>query len=146
MCPRLLAASLRCMRMQMCCPGSLRRQMARATAAPAPAVGVLMGLHRAVAGHDLSPHLPLLSRIARAHLLHPSEVGPFSSLPELLDEYPAAVRCMEYSQLDWPAVLQPVRQELLDAVSDIAQVIPWPEVVGTCLNAPAWRRKVSGPD
>ncbi|KAJ1466900.1 hypothetical protein T484DRAFT_1921959, partial [Baffinella frigidus] len=64
---------------------------------------------------DLSPHLPLLARVARAHSLRPSEAGPFASLAEMLEAYPESARCMEYAQLDWAAVLAPVRDELVAA-------------------------------
>ena len=33
----------------------------------------------------------------------------------MLEEYPESARCMEYAQLDWAAVLAPVRDELVAA-------------------------------
>lgn len=67
---------------------------------------------------DLSPHLPLLCRIAQQHDGNPSERHPHPLLGELLHAYPGADRVREYAGVDWSAVISPVVGELDKTVSE----------------------------
>ena len=67
---------------------------------------------------DLSPHLPLLCRIAQQHDGNPSERHPYPLLGELLHAYPGADRVREYVGVDWSAVLSPVVGELDKTVTE----------------------------
>ena len=80
---------------------------------------------------DLSPHLPLLSRLVfvqeqcqvfqnRLLLLHlmwhftgSCQDGTYdSTLGVILQDYSGVDRCMEYVALDWPSVIEPIKDEL----------------------------------
>jgi hypothetical protein len=67
---------------------------------------------------DLSPHLPLLCRIAQQHDGNPSERHPHPLLGELLHAYPGADRVREYVGVDWSAVIAPVVGELDKTVAE----------------------------
>eukprot|EP00961_Rhodomonas_salina_P151420 2038147-Rhodomonas_salina.1 len=71
---------------------------------------------------DLLPYLPLLSRIALAHELRPQEGGPYEHLTGLIQKYPEANRCRHYSQLDWPALLRPIRREFAASSSSSSAI------------------------